>query len=168
MNSYGLLQAIRSQIHFSQLSAWWCSNRAQLPKNISYHVLPLKQTDANSCPLQHKFPVLAFNTTYLQVSILLIPYCKKKEKKKPSLFFGSFSIIRPLHKTFRVKKGCFFSGLGRTWTWTLGRQYYSVALSTRHLDRLVFHPFFPFFNHFLQYLPGLFIPCSRYFFPQCA
>ncbi|XP_065220774.1 atos homolog protein A-like [Planococcus citri] len=69
MNWHGLMQAIRSQIHFSQLSAWWSSNSAQLPKNITYHVLPLSQADANSCSLQHKFPVLSFTTTYLQVKL---------------------------------------------------------------------------------------------------
>ena len=59
ISSHGLFQAVRSYLHFSQLSAWYSSSRGQNPNNILYRITIPGEAFASkfSCrPEEHYFP----------------------------------------------------------------------------------------------------------------
>ena len=59
ITSHGLYQAVRSYLHFSQLSAWYSSSRGQEPKNVLYRITIPGEAFASkfSCkPEEHYFP----------------------------------------------------------------------------------------------------------------
>lgn len=56
----GLVQAVRSQLHFSQLSAWWSSTKGTCPSNIRYRITVPGQAFAfpfSKPPSEHTFPL---------------------------------------------------------------------------------------------------------------
>ncbi|XP_026287167.2 uncharacterized protein LOC113212601 isoform X2 [Frankliniella occidentalis] len=60
MLARGLVQAVRSQLHFSQLSAWWSSSKGSRPSNISYRITVPGQVFASQFsrpPSEHTFPL---------------------------------------------------------------------------------------------------------------
>ncbi|KAK3923146.1 Protein FAM214A [Frankliniella fusca] len=60
MLARGLVQAVRSQLHFSQLSAWWSSSKGSHPSNISYRLTVPGQVFASQFsrpPCEHTFPL---------------------------------------------------------------------------------------------------------------
>ena len=59
ITSHGLFQAVRSYLHFSQLSAWYSSSRGQDPRNVLYRITIPGEAFASkfSCkPEEHFFP----------------------------------------------------------------------------------------------------------------
>lgn len=65
MSVRGLFQAVRSQLHFSQLSAWWSSSKGTVPKNVCYRVTLPGEAFASHFsrpPLEHSFPTAAINS----------------------------------------------------------------------------------------------------------
>lgn len=59
ISSQGLFQAVRSYLHFSQLSAWYSSHRGQMPNNVLYRITIPGETFASkfTCkPEEHFFP----------------------------------------------------------------------------------------------------------------
>lgn len=60
MLARGLVQAVRSQLHFSQLSAWWSSNKGIHPNHVSYRISVPGQAFASQFsrqPNEHTFPL---------------------------------------------------------------------------------------------------------------
>lgn len=56
----GLVQAVRSQLHFSQLSAWWSSTKGTCPTNVRYRITVPGQAFAfpfSKPPNEHTFPL---------------------------------------------------------------------------------------------------------------
>lgn len=80
MSVRGLFQAVRSQLHFSQLSAWWSSSKGTVPKNVCYRVTLPGEAFASHFsrpPLEHSFPIAAINSeTILKVSVRTLPRCE--------------------------------------------------------------------------------------------
>ncbi|CAG2067613.1 unnamed protein product, partial [Timema podura] len=73
----GLFQAVRSQLHFSQLAAWWNNSKGSDPVNVSYRVTVSGEAFSSNFkrpPLEHSFPV-AFVTrnTAINVSVRTLP-----------------------------------------------------------------------------------------------
>lgn len=59
ISSQGLFQAVRSYLHFSQLSAWYSNSKGQEPKNVLYRITIPGETFSSkfSCkPEEHTFP----------------------------------------------------------------------------------------------------------------
>ena len=59
ITGHGLFQAVRSYLHFSQLSAWFSSSRGQEPNNVLYRItIPGEAFSSKfSCrPEEHSFP----------------------------------------------------------------------------------------------------------------
>ncbi|XP_054280359.1 atos homolog protein A-like [Macrosteles quadrilineatus] len=77
MSMRSLLQAVRSQLHFSQLSAWWSSSRGSRPINVCYRVtLPERAfvSHFSRPPQHHIFPPAAVGpNTQLKVSVRTLP-----------------------------------------------------------------------------------------------
>ncbi|XP_075219755.1 atos homolog atossa isoform X2 [Lycorma delicatula] len=77
MNIRGLLQAVRSQLHFSQLSAWWSNSRGATPENVCYRLTLPGQAFASQFsrqPLEHSFPLASVTgTTDIKVSVRTLP-----------------------------------------------------------------------------------------------
>lgn len=62
MSVRGLFQAVRSQLHFSQLSAWWSSSKGTHPINVCYRVTLPGEAFASQFtrpPVHHIFPPAA-------------------------------------------------------------------------------------------------------------
>lgn len=62
MSVRGLFQAVRSQLHFSQLSAWWSSSKGTHPINVCYRVTLPGEAFASQFsrpPVHHVFPPAA-------------------------------------------------------------------------------------------------------------
>lgn len=56
----GLFQAVRSQLHFSQLSAWWSCSKGSSPAHVNYRVTVPGEAFASQFqrqPVEHSFPV---------------------------------------------------------------------------------------------------------------
>nr|CAD7579251.1 unnamed protein product [Timema californicum] len=81
MTVRGLFQAVRSQLHFSQLAAWWNNSKGSHPVNVSYRVTVSGEAFSSNFkrpPLEHSFPV-AFVTrnTAINVSVRTLPRMEK-------------------------------------------------------------------------------------------
>lgn len=77
MSVRGLFQAVRSQLHFSQLSAWWSSSKGTHPINVCYRVTLPGEAFASQFtrpPVHHIFPPAAVGpNTQLKVCSTYIP-----------------------------------------------------------------------------------------------
>uniref|UniRef100_A0A1B6DH39 Atos-like conserved domain-containing protein n=1 Tax=Clastoptera arizonana TaxID=38151 RepID=A0A1B6DH39_9HEMI len=80
MTVKGLFQAVRSQLHFSQLSAWWSSSKGTSPKNVCFRVtLPgaAFASQFTKQPIVHSFPIAAVNSDVsLKVLVCTLPRCE--------------------------------------------------------------------------------------------
>ncbi|XP_062613403.1 atos homolog protein A-like isoform X2 [Saccostrea cucullata] len=71
-----LLQALRSYLHFSQLSSWLISHRGHLPLQIIYRLYSPGDTGIHgftSASETHSFPVADLGTEILKVSVTSLP-----------------------------------------------------------------------------------------------
>ena len=82
INSHSLFQAVRSYLHFSQLSAWLSSSRGEEPKNILFRITIPGETFASkfasnqAAPEEHSFPPAAVGrSSSVHVSVRSIPRC---------------------------------------------------------------------------------------------
>lgn len=81
INSHSLFQAVRSYLHFSQLSAWLSSSRGEEPKNILFRITIPGETFASKFassdkPEEHSFPSAAVGrSSSVHVSVRSIPRC---------------------------------------------------------------------------------------------
>jgi hypothetical protein len=60
----GLFQAVRSQLHFSQLSAWWSCSKGSRPAHVNYRVTVPGEAFASQFqrqPVEHSFPVASIS-----------------------------------------------------------------------------------------------------------
>lgn len=73
----GLFQAVRSQLHFSQLSAWWSSSKGGKPAHVSYRVTVPGEAFASQFqrpPVEHSFPVAGVaRNTAIKVLVRTLP-----------------------------------------------------------------------------------------------
>ena len=81
ITSHGLFQAVRSYLHFSQLSAWYSSSRGQTPQNVLYRITIPGEAFASkfSCkPEEHFFPsaskLCIFRILILKFVIILFAF----------------------------------------------------------------------------------------------
>ncbi|XP_022088473.1 protein FAM214A-like isoform X3 [Acanthaster planci] len=76
-HSHLLFQAVRSFLHFSQISAWLSSTQGRLPKNIVYRVCAPGEsfpTSFSSTPEVHTFPILNLSkSSSLRVTVASLP-----------------------------------------------------------------------------------------------
>ncbi|KAJ1519327.1 hypothetical protein ONE63_004626 [Megalurothrips usitatus] len=66
MLARGLIQAVRSQLHFSQLSAWWSSSKGVQPSNVTYRITVPGQAFSSQFsrpPSEHTFPLASVGKT---------------------------------------------------------------------------------------------------------
>ncbi|XP_069692464.1 atos homolog protein A isoform X2 [Periplaneta americana] len=72
-----LFQAVRSQLHFSQLSAWWSRSGGASPSHVSYRVTVPGEAFASQFqrqPVQHSFPVAGISRgAAVKVSVRSLP-----------------------------------------------------------------------------------------------
>lgn len=60
MNFYGLYQAVRSRLHFSQVAAWWSRSNGAAPSYITTRVVPYNEENLRKfqeAPVEHTFPL---------------------------------------------------------------------------------------------------------------
>ncbi|XP_076179918.1 atos homolog atossa isoform X2 [Ptiloglossa arizonensis] len=60
MNFYGLYQAVRSRLHFSQVAAWWSRSNGAEPSYIATRVVPYNEENLRKfreTPVEHTFPL---------------------------------------------------------------------------------------------------------------
>ncbi|XP_076632113.1 atos homolog atossa isoform X2 [Colletes latitarsis] len=60
MNFYGLYQAVRSRLHFSQVAAWWSRSNGAEPSYIATRVVPYNEENLmkfRETPVEHTFPL---------------------------------------------------------------------------------------------------------------
>ncbi|XP_015428665.1 PREDICTED: protein FAM214A [Dufourea novaeangliae] len=60
MNYYGLYQAVRSRLHFSQVAAWWSRSNGAEPSCIATRVVPCNEENLRKfreTPVEHTFPL---------------------------------------------------------------------------------------------------------------
>ncbi|XP_076284863.1 atos homolog atossa isoform X3 [Lasioglossum baleicum] len=60
MNFYGLYQAVRSRLHFSQVAAWWSRSNGAEPSYITTRVVPYNEENLRKfreTPVEHTFPL---------------------------------------------------------------------------------------------------------------
>lgn len=60
MNFYGLYQAVRSRLHFSQVAAWWSRSNGADPTYITTRVVPHNEENVRKfqdSPVEHTFPL---------------------------------------------------------------------------------------------------------------
>ena len=60
MNFYGLYQAVRSRLHFSQVAAWWSRSNGTDPSYITTRVVPYNEDNLRKfreSPVEHTFPL---------------------------------------------------------------------------------------------------------------
>lgn len=60
MNFYGLYQAVRSRLHFSQVAAWWSRSNGTAPSYITTRVVPYNEENLRKfreTPVEHTFPL---------------------------------------------------------------------------------------------------------------
>ncbi|XP_053995463.1 atos homolog protein A [Hylaeus anthracinus] len=60
MNFYGLYQAVRSRLHFSQVAAWWSRSNGNEPNYIATRVVPYNEENLRKfreTPVEHTFPL---------------------------------------------------------------------------------------------------------------
>ncbi|XP_067003329.2 atos homolog protein A isoform X2 [Anabrus simplex] len=73
----GLFQAVRSQLHFSQLSAWWSSSQGVSPAHVSYRVTVPGEAFASQfqrTAVEHSFPVaVVARNTAIKVLVRTLP-----------------------------------------------------------------------------------------------
>jgi hypothetical protein len=75
----GLFQAVRSYLHFSQLSAWYSSSKGEQPKNVLFRITIPGETFASkfvcsSPPEEHFFPAAAVGrTSSVHVAVRSMP-----------------------------------------------------------------------------------------------
>lgn len=81
ITSHGLYQAVRSYLHFSQLSAWYSSSRGQEPNNVLYRITIPGEAFASkfSCkPEEHYFPSANVGrASSVHVSVRSLPRCEE-------------------------------------------------------------------------------------------
>ncbi|XP_033611272.1 uncharacterized protein LOC111874184 isoform X3 [Cryptotermes secundus] len=73
----GLFQAVRSQLHFSQLSAWWSCSKGSSPAHVNYRVTVPGEAFASQFqrqPVEHSFPVASISRrTAVKVCVRTLP-----------------------------------------------------------------------------------------------
>ncbi|XP_031574977.1 protein FAM214A-like [Actinia tenebrosa] len=83
-----LLQAVRSHLHFSQLSAWLSSSKGILPYEIKYRINEQAEHQSYTFsrePTEHVFPLASLPSPYsLQVQVKSLPRCSIQELLKES------------------------------------------------------------------------------------
>lgn len=60
MNFYGLYQAVRSRLHFSQVAAWWSRSNGTDPSYIVTRMVPYNEDNLRKfreTPVEHTFPL---------------------------------------------------------------------------------------------------------------
>lgn len=60
MNFYGLYQAVRSRLHFSQVAAWWSRSKGADPSCIATRVVSGNEENLRKfrdTPVEHTFPL---------------------------------------------------------------------------------------------------------------
>jgi hypothetical protein len=70
-NGRSILHAVRSFLHFSQLSAWLALSKGESPKNIMYRVtIPGENFISKfiQSPEDHEFPTVQFKNNVMKVS----------------------------------------------------------------------------------------------------
>lgn len=78
MNFYGLYQAVRSRLHFSQVAAWWSRSNGVDPSYIVTRVVPYNEENLRKfreSPVEHTFPLAGQgdgNSIKVKESILII------------------------------------------------------------------------------------------------
>ena len=81
ISSHGLFQAVRSYLHFSQLSAWYSSSRGYQPSNVLYRITIPGEAFASkfSCqPQEHYFPSANVGRmSSVHVSVRSLPRCEE-------------------------------------------------------------------------------------------
>lgn len=97
-----LLQAIRSQLHFSQLSAWYSLGKV---KNVTYRLShPVGCPEFSRPPLHHDFPIAKLPSgSYIKVSLKSLP----RLDGMPSVVCPIHSSVSPLSTTVTVFKSVF-------------------------------------------------------------
>ena len=85
ISAHGLFQAVRSYLHFSQLSAWFASSRGEQPKNVLFRITIPGETFASkfaapaagkAAPEEHFFPAAAVGrSSSVHVSVRSMPRC---------------------------------------------------------------------------------------------
>lgn len=66
MSVRSLFQAVRSQLHFSQLSAWWSRTKGTSPLHVAYRLTMPGDAFASQfwrTPEEHTFPLAAISST---------------------------------------------------------------------------------------------------------
>ena len=81
ISSHGLFQAVRSYLHFSQLSAWYSSSRGYTPSEVLYRITIPGEAFASkfSCrPEEHYFPSANVGRmSSVHVSVRSLPRCEE-------------------------------------------------------------------------------------------
>ncbi|XP_035714646.1 protein FAM214A isoform X2 [Folsomia candida] len=75
-NGRGILHAVRSFLHFSQLSAWLALSKGESPKNIMYRVTIPGENFVSKfvqTPEDHEFPTVQFKKYVMKVSVKSLP-----------------------------------------------------------------------------------------------
>lgn len=78
MNFYGLYQAVRSRLHFSQVAAWWSRSNGVDPSYIVTRVVPYNEENLRKfreSPVEHTFPLAGQgdgNSIKVKESILIV------------------------------------------------------------------------------------------------
>lgn len=73
MNFYGVYQAVRSRLHFSQVAAWWSRSNGAEPCYIATRVVPHNEKNLRKfrdTPVEHTFP-LAGNGDGNSIKVIL-------------------------------------------------------------------------------------------------
>jgi hypothetical protein len=74
-NGRSILHAVRSFLHFSQLSAWYAVSKGENPKNVMYRVTIPGENFASKfsqTPVDHDFPSVHFKNHVLKVRVYLL------------------------------------------------------------------------------------------------
>lgn len=98
MNFYGLYQAVRSRLHFSQVAAWWSRSNGVDPSYIVTRVVPYNEENLRKfreSPVEHTFPLAGQgdgNSIKVKESILII-YQRRFKSPAYTINSGTLSSI---------------------------------------------------------------------------
>ena len=140
ITSRGLFQAVRSYLHFSQLSAWYSSTKGLEPKNVLYRItIPGENfsTKFASKPIEHFFPPACKYTSVVSTTVYQV-------------LFVCFRTVKPISK-----KSAFYLW-GHSWrhSWSITWSEYAWLYKNKQKESLVFRS-----PLFISYL----LRCSYHF-----
>lgn len=98
MNFYGLYQAVRSRLHFSQVAAWWSRSNGVDPSYIVTRVVPYNEENLRKfreSPVEHTFPLAGQgdgNSIKVKESILIV-YQRRFKSSAYTINSGTLSSI---------------------------------------------------------------------------